>query len=92
MKLYWIFSFQRLTDCYEGPESSKGNITCSLKIEVYNWNNGECRPAIYGGCNPSMNLFKAIEECEEVAGKICESDFSHRKYQDSDIWTILNME
>lgn len=58
-----------LVDCNKSP--STGPIYCRAALRVYNWHDGKCQEAMYGGCLPSANNFQTLEECEKVAGKIC---------------------
>ncbi|CAH1108263.1 unnamed protein product [Psylliodes chrysocephalus] len=58
-------------DCL-APHTEPG-ATCKAHLIRYHWNQTlkACEEVIYGGCRATRNNFKTMEECNKVAGSIC---------------------
>ncbi|XP_018571161.1 kunitz-type serine protease inhibitor 2-like [Anoplophora glabripennis] len=58
-------------DCFKDVQ--EGLRVCRAYIPVFKWNMElqECDIAIYGGCYPTSNNFKTIEECQLVTESVC---------------------
>ncbi|KAL3275864.1 hypothetical protein HHI36_020603 [Cryptolaemus montrouzieri] len=50
-----------------------GPVQCKAAFRVFSWRKGKCQETIYGGCFPSKNNFKTLEQCKQVAATICSS-------------------
>nr|CAI5861956.1 unnamed protein product [Callosobruchus analis] len=59
-------------DCVKDVEA--GPIGCKANFPVYMWDveTKQCESTIYGGCNPTNNMFWSLEDCESIARPICE--------------------
>ncbi|CAG9835835.1 unnamed protein product [Diabrotica balteata] len=60
-------------DCFRPVDGSPKPIMCMAAISAWSFDmkSKSCKSTVYGGCNPTKNLFYTKAQCEEVAKPVC---------------------
>lgn len=73
----FLLIYYQFSDCDDSIQSQGPNgEVCLGLVPAFTWSSlrNKCILSRFGGCFPSINNFRTLEECEQIAKPVCEKN------------------